>query len=75
MTKPNAAIMVETHFELDIIAIEVDNWMAFIQVLAEDVLIDGRACEHYNKKPQNKIRFTQTKTNSIPPQNGTSEYD
>jgi hypothetical protein len=27
-------------------------------------------CKHHNKKPKNKIRFTQTKTSSIPPQNG-----
>ncbi len=29
----------------------------------------------HNKKPQNKIRFTQTKTNSIPPRNGRLKYD
>jgi hypothetical protein len=27
------------------------------------------------KKLDNKIRFTQTKPNSIPPQNGRSKYD
>ncbi len=38
--------MVETHFEVDITTIEVDNQMAIIQILVrnkivEDVLIDG----------------------------------
>ncbi len=32
-------------------------------------------CKHHNRKPKNKIRFTQTKTSSIPPQNGRSKYD
>jgi hypothetical protein len=32
-------------------------------------------CEQYNKKPLNKVRFTQIKTNSISPQNGKLEYD
>jgi hypothetical protein len=42
MKEPNVAIVVETHFELDIIAIKVDNQMVVIQLLVEDVLIDGR---------------------------------
>jgi hypothetical protein len=48
MSKPSVATMVETHFELNTIHIEVDNHMAVIQVqvgnnIVEDVLIDGRA--------------------------------
>jgi hypothetical protein len=43
MTEPNVAIMVETHSELNTSTIEVDNQIAIIQVLVEDVLIDGRA--------------------------------
>jgi hypothetical protein len=44
--EPNVAIVVETHVELDTIAIEVDNQMVAIQVqvgknIVEDVLIDG----------------------------------
>jgi hypothetical protein len=42
--------------------------MVVIQVLVEDVLIDGEASLNIiTKKSQNKVRFTQTKTNSIPP--------
>ncbi len=46
ISKPSVAIVVETHFELDITTIEVDNQMAVIQVqvgknIVEDVLIDG----------------------------------
>ncbi len=46
--KPSVAIVVETHSELDIVAIEVNNQMVVIQVqmgknIVEDVLIDGRA--------------------------------
>ncbi len=46
--KPNVAIAVETHSELDTIAIEVNNQMVVIQVqmgknIVEDVLIDGGA--------------------------------
>ncbi len=42
----SVAIVVETHFELDITTIEVDNQMVVIQVqvgknIVEDVLIDG----------------------------------
>jgi hypothetical protein len=48
ISKPSVAIMVETHYELNTIAIEVDNQMVVIQVqmgknIVEDVLIDGRA--------------------------------
>jgi hypothetical protein len=32
MSKPNVTTMVETHYELDTIVIEVDNQMAIIQV-------------------------------------------
>jgi hypothetical protein len=44
--------------------------MVVIQVwvgknIVDDVLIDGRAS--VNKKLHNKVRFTQTKTNNIPP--------
>ncbi len=75
MTKPSVAIVVETHSELYIIAMEVDKQMVVIQVLVEDVLIDGEASLNIiTKKSQNKVRFTQTKTNSIPPQNGKSKY-
>jgi hypothetical protein len=46
--KPSVAIVVETHFELNIIAIKVNNQMVVIQVqmgknIVEDVLIDGGA--------------------------------
>ncbi len=46
--KPSVAIVVETHSELDIVAIEVNNQMVVIQVqmgknIVEDVLIDGGA--------------------------------
>ncbi len=48
ISKPNVAIVVETHSELDTTTIEVDNQMAVIQVqvgknIVEDVLIDGSA--------------------------------
>jgi len=49
--------------------------MAFIQVpvgknIVKDVLIDGGVSVNIIiEKPQNKIRFTQTKTDSIPPKN------
>jgi hypothetical protein len=48
ISKPNVAIVVETHSELDIATIKVDNQMAIIQVqigknIVEDVLIDGGA--------------------------------
>jgi hypothetical protein len=44
----NVAIVVETHSELDIATIKVDNQMAIIQVqvgknIVEDVMIDGGA--------------------------------
>jgi hypothetical protein len=35
----------------------------------------NKVTEEHNKKPYNKTRFTQTKTNPIPPQNGILEYD
>jgi hypothetical protein len=46
--KPSVAIVVETHSELDIVAIEVNNQMVVIQVqmgknIVEDVLINGGA--------------------------------
>jgi hypothetical protein len=43
MTKPSVAIVVETHSKLNTSTIEVDNQMAIIQALVEDVLIDGGA--------------------------------
>jgi len=46
--EPSVATMMETHFEIDIIIIEVDNRMAVIQVQVgkntiKDVLLDGKA--------------------------------
>ncbi len=46
--EPSVAIVVETHIELNIVTIEVDNQMVVIQIqvgkhIVEDVLIDGRA--------------------------------
>ncbi len=35
----------------------------------------NKVTKEHNKKPYNKTRFTQTKTNPIPPQNGILEYD
>ncbi len=32
-------------------------------------------CKYHSKKPQNKIRFAQTKISPIPPQNGKLEYN
>ncbi len=66
--------MVETHFELDTTTIEVDNQMAIIQIqvrknIIEDVLIDGGASVNIITKN------LQTKTNSIPPQNGRLKYE
>jgi hypothetical protein len=71
MLKPSVAIVVETHFEVNTIVIEVDNQMAVVQIqvgknIIEDVLIDGRAIVNIFTEI-NKIRFAQTKTNSIPP--------
>jgi hypothetical protein len=48
MSKPNVAIVVETHYELDTSTIEVDKQMVVIQIqvgknIVEDVLLDGRA--------------------------------
>ncbi len=48
MSEPSVTTMVETHYELDTIVIEVDNQMAIIKVqvgknIVEDVLIDGGA--------------------------------
>ncbi len=45
--KPGVIIVVETHFELNIVAIKVDNQMVVIQVqvgnnIVEDVLLNGR---------------------------------
>jgi hypothetical protein len=45
--EPSVATMMETHFEIDIIIIEVDNRMAVIQVQVgkntiKDVLLDGK---------------------------------
>jgi hypothetical protein len=54
--------------------------MVVIQVqvgknIVEDFLLDGGTNVNIIiEKPQNKIKFTQTKTNSIPPQNGKSKY-
>jgi hypothetical protein len=64
--------MVETHSEIDITSIKVNNYMAIIQVqvgknVVEDVIINGRPSVNIiTKKPQHKIRFTQTKIGSIP---------
>jgi hypothetical protein len=46
--EPSVAIVIETHFEVNTIIIEVDNQMAVIQVQVgknnvEDVLLDGGA--------------------------------
>jgi hypothetical protein len=47
--------------------------MGIIQVQAgknivEDVMLKWKSkCKHHDKKHYNKIRFAQTKTNSIPP--------
>jgi hypothetical protein len=46
ISKPNVATMVETHFEIDTAAIELDNQMVVIKIqvgknIVEDVLIDG----------------------------------
>jgi hypothetical protein len=70
MAEPSVATVVETHSKLDTITIEVDNHMAIIQIqvgknIVEDVLIDGGTSV-------NKVRFIQTKTGSIPLQNGRS---
>ncbi len=48
ISKPNVTIVVETCFELDIVAMKVDNQMVIIQIqvgenIVEDVLINGRA--------------------------------
>jgi predicted lipoprotein len=69
--EPSVTILIETHSKIDIIAIEVNNQMAVIQVqvgkkIVEDVLLDGRAS--VNIIIENLItRFTQTKTSLIPP--------
>jgi hypothetical protein len=53
--------------------------MAIIQVQVEKNIIEDvrwrSKCKHHNKKPHNKIKFTQTKTNPIPLQNGKLKYD
>ncbi len=73
ISEPSVAIVVETHFELDITTIEVDNQMVVIQVqvgknIVEDVLIDGGTSVNIIiENLKNKVRFTQTKTNFIPP--------
>jgi len=48
ISEHSVTIVVEIHFEVDIITIEVDNQMAIIQILVqknivEDVLLDGGA--------------------------------
>ncbi len=48
ISKPIIAIVVETHLELDMIVIKLDNQMVVIQVqvgknIVEGVLIDGKA--------------------------------
>jgi hypothetical protein len=48
VSNPSVATVIETHFEVDTIAIEVDNQMAIIQVqvknnIVEDVLLNGGA--------------------------------
>jgi hypothetical protein len=48
ISKPSVATMVETHSEIDIAAIEVDNQMVVIQIqvgnnIVEDVLTKGGA--------------------------------
>ncbi len=77
--KSSVATMVETHIEINTTIIEVDNQMVVIQVqvgktIVEDVMIDGRVSVNIIKI-QKKKRFIQTKTSSISPQNGISEYD
>jgi hypothetical protein len=62
ISEPSVAIMVETHSELDITFIRVNNHMAVIQVqvgknIVEDVLINGRASMNITTKPHNKVRF------------------
>jgi hypothetical protein len=79
--EPSVTTVFEIHFELNIAAIEVDNQMTIMQIqvgknIVEDVLLDGRASVNdITKKPHKKFKFTQTKTNSIPPLNDRSEYD
>jgi hypothetical protein len=46
--EPNVATIIETHFEINITAIKVDNHMAVIQIqigknIVEDVLLNGGA--------------------------------
>jgi hypothetical protein len=48
ISEPNVTTMVETHFQINIVAIEVDNQMVVIQVqvrknIVEDVFLDGGA--------------------------------
>jgi hypothetical protein len=48
ISEHSVTIVVEIHFEVDIITIEVDNQMAIIQIqvgknIVEDVMIDGGA--------------------------------
>ncbi len=48
ISEHSVTIVVETHFEVDIIAIEVDNQMAIIRIqvgknIVDDVLLDGGA--------------------------------
>jgi hypothetical protein len=46
-----------------------------VHIVDVNMAITRKKCKHHNRKPLNKIRFTQTKTNSILPQIGKSEYD
>jgi len=43
ISEPNVAIMIQTHFEVDIITIEVDNQMTIIQVQVGKNIIEEEA--------------------------------
>jgi hypothetical protein len=78
--KLSVAIMIETHSKVDTLAIEVDNiWQLYKYKLGRALLrmsIRWRSkCKHHNKKPLKNIRFSQTKSSPIPPQNGILEYN
>jgi hypothetical protein len=68
--KANVAIMIETHFEVDITTIKVNNQMAIIQVqvgknIIEDVLLNGGASVNIIIKNL-RTKLNQTKTSPIP---------
>jgi hypothetical protein len=77
--KANVATMIETHFEVDITTMKVNNQMAIIQVQVgknpiEDILLNGGASVNIIIKNL-RIKVDQTKTNPIPLQNGISNND